>query len=479
MKNSNIYKNHQLIKDHKTTYKQLVQEQLDRASESMTNNENIVLDVYPKEALALAETLDKAQDNNIFSGVTVFLKDNVNFKDHITTSGSLIFQDVISSYDATIVDNIKKHKGIILGKTNLDEFGHAGTGTWSAYGVVKNTLDPEKITGGSSSGSVSAVYADFCDFAIGSDTGDSIRHPASYVGVVGYKPSYGVVSRYGITPYASSLDHVGVIAKTVMDATIGTDMIKGYDPKDLTSVDVIDGNFCDHLEITDHKYKIVILSDVVALLDEKIKPQFNRFVEDLKSKYEVEFVDFDITLLDMIGPLYASISYFEGLTNWNNINGILFSGKGVDYNNYNDLLVKVRSNLGGEIKNRYMISNLLMNETNFDTVFENSIKIRRIIVNRVNEILDKCDAILIPSASVYAPEIEVALARKAPSNSCDDALQIANFAGLPSITIPLTSLDNKNAIGINLTSKKYEDLKVLNVAYNLEEFIKNNGYYNE
>lgn len=479
MKNSIIYKNHQLIKNHETTYKQLVQKKLERINESIDKKENIVLDAYPKEALALAETLDKNQDNNIFSGVTVFLKDNVSLKDHVTTSGSLVFKNVTSSYNATIVNNIRKHKGIILGKTNLDEFGHAGSGTWSAYGVVKNTLDPLRITGGSSSGSVSAVYDSFCDFAIGSDTGDSIRHPSSFIGVVGYKPSYGLISRYGITPFASSLDHVGVIAKTVMDVAIGTDMVKGYDPKDLTSVHVTDENFYEHLEITDHKYKIVILSDAANLLDEKIKPKFDRFVNDLKSKYEVEFIDFDITLLDMLAPLYASVSYFEGFTNWNNINGILFAGKGVDYNNYNDLIVKVRSNLGGEVKNRYMISNLLMSETNFNTVFENSVKIRRIIVNRVNEILEKCDAILIPSSSIYAPEIDVALARNIPSNSCDDALQLANFAGLPSITIPLTSSDNKDAIGINLTSKKYEDQKVLNVAYNLEEFIKNNGYYNE
>lgn len=479
MKNSNIYKNHQLVQNHKTTYQQLVQDQLDRAAKSIANKENIVLDIYPNEALALAKALDKSNDESIFSGVTVFLKDNVNLKDHITTSGSLIFKNVISSYDATIVHNIRKHKGIILGKTNLDEFGHAGTGTWSAYGVVKNTLDHEKITGGSSSGSVSAIYADFCDFAIGSDTGDSIRHPASFVGLVGYKPSYGLVSRYGVTPFASSLDHVGVITKTVMDAAIATDMIKGYDPKDLTSVRVTDENFCEHLEINDHKYKIVVLSDAANLLDEAIKPKFNHFINDLKTKYDVEFIDFDIKLLDMLSPLYASISYFEGLTNWNNINGILFAGKDVDYNNYNDLLVKVRSNLGGEVKNRYMISNLLMNEANFNTVFENSTKIRRIIVNRVNEILAKCDAILIPSSSVYAPDIEIALARKSPSNSCDDALQLANFAGLPSITIPLTSSDNKKAIGINLTGKKYADQEVLNIAYNLEEFIKNNGYYNE
>lgn len=479
MKNSNIYKNHQLIKNHETTFKHLVQDKLDRASESINNNENIILDIYPNEALTLAEVLDKKYDNNIFSGTTVFLKDNVNLKGHITTSGSLILKDVISSYDATIVDNIRKHKGIILGKTNLDEFGHAGTGTWSAYGVVKNTLDPNKVTGGSSSGSVSAVYENLCDFAIGSDTGDSIRHPASFLGVVGYKPSYGLVSRYGITPYASSLDHIGVIAKTVMDAAIGTDMIKGYDPKDLTSVHVTYENFYENLQINNSKYKIVVLNDVAGLLVDEIKPKFKRFIDDLKTKYDVEIVDFDITLLDMIGPLYASISYFEGLTNWNNINGILFAGKDINYLNYNDLLFKVRSNLGAEVKNRYMISNLLMNEENFNIIFENSTKIRRIIVNKVNEILNDCDAILIPSASTYAPELETVLERKYASNSCDDALQLANFAGLPSITIPLTSSDNKNAIGINLTGKKYTDQKVLNIAYNLEDFIKNNGYYNE
>lgn len=479
MKNSIIYKNYQLVQNNKTSFKKLVQEKINRANQSISNNENIVLDIYSNEALAIAEEVDKIKNKNIFEGVTIFLKDNVNFKDHVITNGSLIFKDVISSYDATIVDNIKKHKGIILGKVNLDEFGHAGTGTWSAYGIVKNTLDSSKVTGGSSSGSVSAVYDDLCDFAVGSDTGDSIRHPASFMGLVGYKPSYGLVSRYGITPFASSLDHVGVIAKTVLDAAIGIDMIKGYDPKDLTSINITKENFYENLKITNHKYKITILKDVISLLDKEIKPKFEHFIDDLKTKYDIEFVDFDINLLNILSPLYASVSYFEGLTNWNNISGILFAGRNVNYNNYNDLLFKVRSNFGGEVKNRYMISNFLMSENNFDMVFENSKKIRRIIVNMVNEILSKCDVILIPSSSSYAPRLDDVLERQYLSNSCDDALQIANFAGLPSITIPLTSIDNKKAIGINLMGGKYMDQNVLNIAYNLEEFIKNNGYYNE
>lgn len=478
MKNSAIYKNYELIKNHKTTHENLVQDKLTKSEQSLAQKENIILDLYAKEALEQAKLLDKDNIIDIFSSATVLVKDNTNIKNHITTSGCLIFEDFISSYNATIINNIQKHKGIILGKTNLDEFGHAGTGTWSGYGIVTNVLDKTRITGGSSSGSVSAVQDNLCDFAIGSDTGDSIRHPASFLGIVGFKPSYGLISRYGVTPFASSLDHVGVIAKTVMDVAIGTDMIKGYDPKDLTSVHVTDQNFYENLK-EDSNFKITILKDVADLMTDEVKNKFEHFVSDLKRKYQVNYIDFDKTLLEILGPLYASISFFEGLTNWNNINGILFGGKDLEYHNFNDLIVKVRSKLGGEVKNRYMISNLLMNEDNFNMIYENSTKIRRIVVNRINEIFNDSDIVLIPSSSSFAPKLEYVLERKYSPNYCDDALMIANFAGLPSITIPLTSDENKDAFGINLTGKKFNDQKVLNIAYNLEKFIKDNGYYNE
>lgn len=480
MKNSCIYNNWQDINNKKTTYTKIATQQLEICKNSISNHDNIVLDVYETSALQKAQLLDSNHDTkNILTGVTFLLKDNVNLIGKKTTSGSLVCKDFISPYNATIVDNINKHQGIILGKVNLDEFAHAGTGTWSAFGNVVNPLDVNAIVGGSSSGSVAAIKLKMCDVAIGSDTGDSIRHPASFLGVVGYKPSYGLVSRYGITPFASSLDHVGVLTNSVADAAIGTDIIKGHDNKDSTSVNLGNELFSNSLKLTTTKFKLLVLTDVLDFANNQVKNQFNKFVDDLKDTAEISFTEFGRELLTMLSPIYNSASYFEGLTNWNNVSGITFGGKNTDYKSYKDLAYKIRSNFGHEVKNRYMIANLMHNDQNFELIYENTTKIRRIIVNRVNELLDEYDAILIPSSSSYAPDLSTVLAREYKPNVCDDTLMIANFAGLPSISLPLTSPTCKQALDINLTSKKFSDSKLLNIAYNLEDFIERKGYYNE
>lgn len=477
MKNSIILNNHQKIIDDPNYLNFLVDEKLQAIKKSFDKKEHVILDFYSDEVRSKIDSIKSLNTTSIYRGITFLLKDNINYKGHITTSGSLVMKDFVSPYNATIVDKINESNCIILGKTNLDEFGHGGTGLSSAFGYVLNPFDNNKIVGGSSSGSVVAIKLGMCDIAIGTDTGDSIRHPASYLGVVGFKPSYGVVSRYGITPYASSLDHVGLFSQSVIDCAIGFDIIKGFDPKDYTSID-LDVNCLEHLDEIDlSKIKIAVLDDVVSGLNSEIHEKWDKFILDLKNETNLFFTDFDKNLLDILSPLYASISFVEGLTNWNNVNGILFANKDIDYKNYEDLLVKSRSLMGDEVKNRYLIADLFSNEENFDITINNSQKIRQIIVNRVNQILDNYDAILIPSSSCYAPKVEDVLNNKSITNYCDDALMIANFAGLPSISIPLTSNKNSFSFNININCKKFNDLKALQIAHKIEEFIIKRGYY--
>lgn len=477
MKNSTIINNYNKIKTDPTYLKTLLNEKVSKIQKSLDKKDNVILDFYGHEANEQVNKLINSGLTNIYSGVTFLLKDNVNYKGHITTSGSLVMKDFVSPYSATIVDKILANNGIILGKTNLDEFGHGGTGLYSAFGHVVNPFDSNKIVGGSSSGSVVAIKLGMSDIAIGTDTGDSIRHPASYLGVVGFKPTYGVVSRYGVTPYASSLDHVGLFTQTVTDCVIGFDMIKGFDEKDYTSID-LKTNCLENLPNLDiTKLKIAVLEDVVEDLDVQIKDKWNKFIDDLQQVTNVSFLKFGKNLLEILNPLYAAISYMEGLTNWNNINGILFGGKNIDYKNYKDLLVKSRSLIGDEAKNRYLVADLFSNQENFEVVTNNTTKIRQIIVNKVNEILNDYDIILIPSSSRYAPKVQDVLDNKSITNYCDDALMIANFAGLPSISIPLTSPTNQLAFDINLNGKKMADLKVLQTAFKLEELIIQRGYY--
>lgn len=480
MKNSCIYHNWQKVKNHEITYSQLIENKLLLCKQSIKNQDNIVLELMGESALQNAKSLDARKDiKDIFAGMTFLLKDNVNVKGSITTSGSLVCKDFVSPFNATIVNKINDHDAIILGKVNLDEFGHAGTGLCSAFGIVKNPIDNTRITGGSSSGSAAAIKLGLCDVAIGSDTGDSIRHPASFLGIVGYKPSYGLVSRYGVTPYASSLDHIGVLANSVIDVAIGIDVIKGQDKFDLTSIHVTDNYFYQDLKLHDKKFKFLVFDNVVSRANNAIQKQFNKFISDLKTKHEIVVESFDENLLKMLMPIYMTTSYLEGFTNWNNVNGITFGGKNISYSNYQDLAFKTRSQFGHEVKNRYLINSLVLNDNDFLCIYENTQKIRRIIVNKVNELLQQYDAIVIPSASSYAPSVQDTTTKQYKANECDDTLLLANFAGLPSITIPLTSNEHVDAIGINITSSKFSDAKLLEIAYNLEDFIKNKGYYNE
>ena len=482
MKNSLIYDNFQKVTNKQTSFEEIVKDKIQLSENSIKNQDNIVLDIFKDEAINAAKNIDASPNKDIYSGVTFFLKDNINYLNKKTTSGSKIMNDFVSVFNATIVDNIIANNGIILGKLNLDELGHAGTGTFSAFGLVRNPLDPTRITGGSSSGSAAAIKLELCDVAIGTDTGDSIRHPASFLGLVGYKPSYGLVSRYGVTPFASSLDHVGVLTRDVVDAAIGIDMMKGFDSKDFTSIDVSKEKYFDKLTITDKKYKILVLDDVAAGIQEHIKPKFDNFINDLKIKQDVSFDSFGLELLQILSPLYMATSYMEGSSNWSNVNGILFGAHDdKQYKNYNELITKAREQFGHEVKSRYMISNFFTSSDNFDIIYQNSVKIRRIVVNRINELLGKYDAVLIPSSSSYAPLLDDVLHNKLAvgPNYCDDALMIANFSGVPSITIPLTSEQNPNAFGINLMGLKYTDDKLLNIAYNLESLIKERGYYDK
>lgn len=478
MKNNSILENYQLIKNNSKTYSQLVKEKIERIKTSIKNDENIIINTNFDEAINKAEQLDKTNSNEYTNGITVLVKDNIAIEGIKNTSGSKILKDYVAPYNATIIDNLHKHNAIILGTTNLDEFGEGGTGTSSGFGVIKNPSDSTRIVGGSSSGSTAAVKLGYCDIAIGTDTGDSIRHPCSFNGTTGFKPSFGVVSTYGATPYACSLDHIGIISNDVQDCAIGLDLIAGYDQKDLKTNKVENYQFDKNLKIID-KAKIVLFSDVNKGMNESVKQMFESFINDLKKKYEVIEIEFGQELLNLLLPIYKTISFLEAASNRMNLNGITFGGKNIDYKNYQDLIVKVRDNFTNEVKQRYMAFAKLYGEDKFDSIYHNSLKIRNIITNKMNKILNEYDYLIIPSASEFAPLLEDILSGKGSGNFCDDALLLANFAHLPSLTIPITNCDSKLHFGINIMGKYLDDQNVLNLGYSIEKMIKENGYYDK
>lgn len=478
MRNNSILENYKLIKNNEKTYSQLVKEKIEKIKISIENNENIIINTNFDEALKKSEELDKNSSNEYYDGITVLVKDNIAIKGMKNTCGSKILENYIAPYNATIVDNLKKRNAIILGTTNLDEFGQGGTGASSGFGIIKNPSDKTRIVGGSSSGSTAAVKLGYCDISIGTDTGDSIRHPCSFNGITGFKPSFGVVSCYGVTPYACSLDHVGIISNDVQDCAIGLDLISGFDKKDLKTNKEEKYQFEKKLKTID-KAKIVIFSDVNKGMNDSVKPIFNSFINDLKKKYEVIEIEFGDELLNLLLPLYKTISFLEAASNRMNLNGIAFAGQNINYKNYEDLMLKVRNNFTDEVRQRYLAFAKLFGEEKFDVIYHNSLKIRNIITNKMNKILNEYDYLIIPSASEFAPLLDDILSGKSSGNFCDDALLLANFAHLPSLTIPLTNFDSKLHFGINIMGKYLDDQSVLNLGYSLEKMIKENSYYDK
>ncbi|MDE5651778.1 MAG: hypothetical protein K2H80_01825, partial [Ureaplasma sp.] len=452
MKNNSILENYELIKNNKKTYQELVQEKIEKIKISLKNNENIIINTIFDESINKAKELDNSSSKTYSDGVIILVKDNIAITGIQNTSGSKILENYIAPYDATIIKKLKDKNAIILATTNLDEFGEGGTGTSSGFGIVKNPSDPTRIVGGSSSGSTAAVKLGYCDIAIGTDTGDSIRHPCSFAGTTGYKPSFGIISTYGVCPYASSLDHVGIISNHVQDCAIGTDLIAGYDKDDLKTIKSANYEFNKNLKVV-NKAKIVIFKDVNDGMSNNVKSIFNSFINDLKNKYEIIEINFGQELLDILLPIYKTISFLEAASNRMNLNGITFAGKNINYKNYEDLMVKVRENFTDEVKQRYLAFAKLYDEDKFDVIYHNSLKIRNIITNKINKILSEYDYLIIPSASDYPPLIEDVLAGKPSGNFCDDALLLANFAHLPSLTVPITNPDNKLHFGINIISK--------------------------
>ncbi len=413
---------------------------------------------------------------SILNGVYYSLKDNIATKNYTTTGGSLFLKNYKPQYNAHVKTLLDNAGAICISKDNLDEFGLGGTGTFSAFGIVCNARDKTRLSGGSSSGSIVMVASNIVPFSIATDTGDSIRKPASYQGVVGFKPSYGAISRYGVFPYSPSLDHVGIIANCVNDIAIVFGVVAKQDNKDMTSIDLEDDYYKSLNQNFDaNKLKICFLKDAFDEMFEPDKTEFEKYINWLKKQIKIENVNFGLDLLKLISPIYQSISYGEASSCWANLTGILF-GESDDGKNFVSITTNSRTKFfGKELKRRFVIGSFITTKDNFNTIFIKSKKVRRLIVDRINEIFNEYDVVLIPGASSIAPLIDDVLKNKIGPEICSDALQIANFSGCPSITIPAIEI-NKMPLGININCKYKNDKLLLQFAKYLESI---NGGYND
>lgn len=396
------------------------------------------------------------------------VKDNINVKDTITTGGSLFFENYKSPYSASVIKLLDNAGAIPICKTNLDEFGLGGTGLFSAYGDVLNPIDETRIAGGSSSGSAVLVAKKIVAFALGTDTGDSIRMPASFLGVYGYKPSYGLVSRFGVFPYSPSIDHVGVFANSVTDVALVMDVINEYDENDYTS-QVTKIDFFKNINNFDKNVKVAYFDNVIQLLNQEEKKLFLESVKKISNEVVFNSETYPIDLIRLIPVVYEILSYSEAVSCYQNITGVPFGKKGTG-NTFEEKIINTRTkNFGKELKRRFVLGSYVTLKENEDILLKCK-KIRRLIVEKINEIFNKYDFIIMPGAGSIAPKVKDVKENKFNATDVDNYLQIANFGGFPSFTIPMGKINNM-PIGINIMGKINSDAKLIAFANKIDKLI--------
>ena len=416
--------------------------------------------------------------NSLLNGIPYALKDNFSTKDILTTGSSNILKDYIPIYNSTVYHKLIDAGCVLVGKTTLDELAMGGTGTTCHTGVVRNIWDKKRMVGGSSSGSANAVASGIVPFAIGSDTGDSVRKPASYVGIVGFKPTYGRISRYGLFAFASSLDHVGIFARNVKDIAIVTDVLKGKDTNDMTSLEDDNIKYADNLDNEIKGRKLFYIKEVINVKTnnketEEIIKKFMDNIDKLRELgFVIEEVSIDKKLLEAVYPTYNIISCAEATSNNANLTGILY-GPRSDKDNINDMIFDARTKGFSElIKRRFVIGSYVLQKENQDKLFLNACRVRRIIVDKINDLFKEYDGYILPTCGI-APLLEDASDKLTEEYLIlENHLQIGNFGGFPSITIPCGYVNNM-PISINLTGRAKEDSLVLNMAYHISNKLGN------
>ena len=430
---------------------------------------------------AFVTILDDAKStditDNLLSGIPYGIKDNYSTKGILSTGSSNTLRDYLPFFTATAIENLEKSGAVAVNKTVLDEFGMGGTGTTGHTGIVLNPWDPTRICAGSSAGSACAVASGVYPYATGTDTGDSIRKPAAYCGIVGYKPTYGMISRYGVFAFASSMDHCGVLTRSVKDASIVVDNMKGIDKKDMTTWDSSNINLYDSITGEVKGKKLAYIKELCDInnysnADKELKlhlENFHKVLEKCKEiGMEVDCVSVDRTLLEASNSVYNVISSAEATSNMSNLTGLIFGPRG-EGKDYIEMMKDYRTNnFSPLIKRRFIIGSYVLQAENKDRYFHNAQRVRRMLVDTWKNIFKSYDAIILPVGLGPAKKID-SLNEKYDllTTALDEHLNIGNFGGFPSITIPDGFINNL-PVALNITGNCYDDANVLNIAYAIE-----------
>ena len=461
---------HELLVSKKVTPLDLAKDAIQLAKNDNCNAFEYIME---NEALEIASNLGEVEANNPLWGIPFVIKDNMSTKDVPTTASSNVLNGYIPVYDAAVVEKLKNAKAVPIGKTTLDELAMGGTGTSGHLGITHNPWDKQhsRLVGGSSCGSAAATAAGIVPFALASDTGDSTRKPASFAGLVGFKPTWSRISRYGLFPFAPSLDTVGIFTRNVTDAAIVTEVLAGRDDRDSTSSTKEVPHYFNKIKEKCEKRRIAVVKEIVeAVKDKDVLEAFNKTIVGLKEKgFVINEVSMSTELLSSLFPTYFVLSCAEATSNNANMDGIKF-GPLSNGSTFEEVVSEARTKGFGElIKRRFVIGSFALMKENKNDLFIRAQRNRRRIVENVNNILKDNDFIYLPAAPSIAPKFTDASDRLSDEYLiADNHLVLGNFAGLPSITLPIGFKDDM-PFGANLMGRAFEETELLQVSYELEQ----------
>lgn len=433
---------------------------------------NAVIRVTADEALKTAKAVDDAlaagEELSLLAGIPMTLKDNISTDGIETTCCSKILTGYTPIYDAFVWDVLKKQQAVLLGKTNMDEFAMGSSCETSYFGGALNPHNTGHVAGGSSGGAASAVAGNLCAYGLGSDTGGSIRQPASFCGVVGLKPTYGAVSRFGLIAYASSLDQIGPITHTVEDAAILFDAISGKDPMDSTSQGAKEATVpVLSRELSGKKIGVVreyfdgIRPDVQKALDEAL---------DVYRKLGAEVVELSIPAIKYALPVYYILACAEATSNLGRYDGVRYGYRASEYRNVNEMICKTRSEgFGAEVKRRILLGNYVLSSGYYDAYYKKAQCLRATIVKAFNQAFESCDVIFAPTVPMTSFPVGFTGQDAVETYLTDICTVPVNIVGLPAISVPCGFDAEGLPIGMQLIGRHFDEAGILNAAYQFEQ----------
>ena len=464
------------IKNKELSVSEITKAYVDRINEKEKDVKAFVTTTC-EEAISKAEDMEKRMDNgelnSEFAGIPIGIKDNMCTKGVRTTCSSKMLENFIAPYDATVVEKLNDAGMISLGKLNMDEFAMGASTEYSYFKKTCNPWNLNRVPGGSSGGSAAAVAADLVPWALGSDTGGSIRQPASFCGVVGLKPTYGLVSRYGLVAFASSLDQIGPITKDVRDAAMLLNIIAGHDEKDTTSYDIPKKDYTKALKTDVKGLKIGIPKEYFGEgINAEVKKKLEEAIETYK-KLGAEVEEFSLDIAEYALATYYIIACAEASSNLGRFDGIRYGYRTENFSNLKELYRNSRSEgFGSEVKRRIILGTYVLSSGYYDAYYKKAQQVRTLVKKEFDKGFEKYDVLLTTTSPTVAFEIGTKSENPLEMYLADICTVSVNIAGLPGISVPCGVNGENMPIGMQLIGNKFEEEKILNAAYAFEQEYK-------